>query len=123
VSISLLWRGRNKEEAMIFFTGSTGTIGSALIEELAALGVRTRALVHAPKYVSTVEREGVEVTLGNFELPEALDAALEDVERAFLLTPADPRQPEWEKNFVEAPERAGVDRAFLKSAVSTFSAG
>lgn len=79
---------------MILVTGSTGNVGSALIEELAALGVRTRALVHTPEKAATVEREGVEATVGDLESPKTLDAALEDVERAFLLTPADPRQPE-----------------------------
>src|ERR687886_606183 len=93
---------------MILVTGSTGTIGSALIEELAALGAPTRALVRTPEKAGTVERGGVEATVGDLGSPETLDAALEAVEQAFLLTPADPRQPEWEKNFVEAAERAGV---------------
>ncbi len=35
---------------------------------------------------------------------------------SFLLTPADPRQPEWEKNFVEAAERAGVRHVVKLSA-------
>ena len=49
---------------MILVTGSTGNIGSALIEELAALGVPTRALVHTPEKAGILEREGVEVTVG-----------------------------------------------------------
>ena len=101
---------------MILVTGSTGTIGSALIEELAVLGAPTRALVHTPQRVSIMKREGVEVTVGSFDAPEALDEALEDVERAFLLTPPDPHQPEWEKNLVEAAERAGVRQVVKLSA-------
>src|SRR5215203_5963273 len=101
---------------MILITGSTGTISSALIEELAALGAPTRALVHNPQKVSTLEREGVEVTVGSFDAPVVLDEALEDVECAFLLTPPDPHQPEWEKNLVEAAERAGVRRVVKLSA-------
>src|ERR671933_1501690 len=101
---------------MILVTGSTGTISSALIEELAALRAPTRALVHTPEKTSIVEREGVEVTLGDLGSPETLDAALEDVERAFLLTPPDPHQPEGEKNLVEAAERARVRQVVKLSA-------
>lgn len=49
--------------------------------------MRRRALVHAPEKVAAVEREGVEVTVGDFGIPETLDAALEGAEHAFLLTP------------------------------------
>jgi uncharacterized protein YbjT (DUF2867 family) len=64
-----------------------------------------------------VERGGVEATVGDLGSPETLDAALDAVEQAFLLTPADPRQPEWEKNFVEAAERAGVRHVVKLSAL------
>jgi uncharacterized protein YbjT (DUF2867 family) len=101
---------------MILVSGSTGTIGAALIEELAILGAPTRALLHTPEKAGTLEQEGVEVVVGDFESPEALDAALEDMERVFLLTPGDPRQPEWEKNLVEAAERAGVRHVVKLSA-------
>ena len=101
---------------MILVTGSTGTIGSALIEDLALLGAPVRALVRTPEKAGTVERGGVEATVGDLGSPETLDAALDAVEQAFLLTPADPRQPEWEKNFVEAAERAGVRHVVKLSA-------
>ncbi len=101
---------------MILVSGSTGTIGSALIEELASLGAPTRALLHTPEKAGIVEQAGVEVVVGDLESPEALDAALEDMERVFLLTPGDPRQPEWEKNLVEAAERAGVRHVVKLSA-------
>ena len=101
---------------MIVVTGATGNVGSALIEELAAMGGPARALVHTPEKVATVEREGVEAKVGDFGAPETLDAVLEGAERAFLLTPPDPRQPEWENNFIEAAERVGV-RHIVKQSV------
>jgi uncharacterized protein YbjT (DUF2867 family) len=101
---------------MIVVTGSTGNVGGPLIAELAAMGVPTRALVHTPEKAGVVEQEGVEVMVGDFGAPETLDAALEGAERAFLLTPPDPRQPEWEKNFVEAAERTGVRHVVKLSA-------
>jgi uncharacterized protein YbjT (DUF2867 family) len=93
-----------------------GNVGGPLIAELAAMGVPTRALVHTPEKAGVVEQEGVEVMVGDFGAPETLDAALEGAERAFLLTPPDPRQPEWEKNFVEAAERTGVRHVVKLSA-------
>ncbi len=101
---------------MIVVTGSTGNVGGPLIGELAALGVPTRALVHTPEKVGVVEQEGVEVVVGDFGAPKTLDAALEGAERVFQLTPPDPRQPEWEKNLVDAAERAGVRHVVKQSA-------
>ncbi len=102
---------------MIVVAGSTGNVGGPLIGELAALGVPTRALVHTPEKAGVVAQEGVEeVIVGDFGAPETLDAALDGAERAFLLTPPGPRQPEWEKNFVEAAERAGVRHVVKQSA-------
>jgi uncharacterized protein YbjT (DUF2867 family) len=100
---------------MIVVAGSTGNVGFALIEELAAMGVPVRALVHTPEKVASVEREGVEANVGDLGAPETLEAVLEGVERAFLLTPPDPRQPEWENNFIEAAERAGVHHVVKQS--------
>src|SRR5215212_3569678 len=104
------------EARMIVATGSTGNVGGPLIAELAAMGVPTRARVHTLEKVSVVEREGVEVMVGDFGAPETLDAALEGAERAFLLTPPDLRQPEWEKSFVQAAERTGVRHVVKQSA-------
>ncbi len=102
---------------MIVVTGSTGNVGGPLIGELAAMGVPTRALVHTPEKAGVVAQEGVEeVIVGDFGAPETLDAALEGAERAFLLTPPDPRQPEWEKNLVQAAERTGVRHVVKQSA-------
>ncbi|HEV8044189.1 MAG TPA: SDR family oxidoreductase [Rubrobacter sp.] len=93
---------------MILVTGSTGTNGGALVEELVALGAPVRAMVHTPQKAGSVEREGVEAVVADFDAPETLDAALEGADRAFLVTPPDPRQVEWERNFVDAANRAGV---------------
>ena len=100
---------------MILVTGSTGNVGAPLVRELAAMGAPTRALVHTSEKAGAVERESVEVMVGDFGAPETLDAALEGVEHVFLLTPPDPRQPEWEKNVVRAAQRAGVSHVVKQS--------
>ena len=93
---------------MIAVAGSTGTNGSLLIEELLASGAPVRAMVRTLEGASSVGREGVETVVADFGAPETLDGALEGAQRAFLVTPADPRMVEWERNFVDAARRAGV---------------
>jgi hypothetical protein len=99
---------------MIVVTGSTGN-GQPIDQGARGPGVPTRALVHTPEKLAAVELEGVEAMVCDFGTPETLDAALEGAERAFLLTPADLRQPEWEKNFVQAAQRAGVGHVVKQS--------
>ncbi len=106
---------RRKGIRMIVVTGSTGNVGAPLVRELASTRVPTRALVHSPEKAAAVEQLGVEVMVGDFGDPQTLNTALEGADHAFLLTPADPRQPEWEKNFVEAAEGAGVAHVVKQS--------
>lgn len=107
---------------MILVAGSTGTNGSLLIEELVAAGAPVRAMVRAPEKASSVERDGVEAVVVDFDSPETLEAAMEGVDRAFLVAPADPRQAEWENNFVDAAKRAGL-RHVVKLSVLGADAG
>jgi Predicted nucleoside-diphosphate-sugar epimerases len=48
------------------------------------------------------------VAAGDFDLPETLEAALQGVEKAFLLTPVAERFVQWQKHFIEAAQRANV---------------
>jgi uncharacterized protein YbjT (DUF2867 family) len=45
--------------------------------------------------------------VGDLEQPGSLDAALDGVTRALLISPLHPRQVEWQGNFVESARRAG----------------
>ncbi|MDQ4062927.1 MAG: hypothetical protein M3122_03325 [Actinomycetota bacterium] len=55
------------------------------------MGAPVRAMVRTLDKASSVERKGVEAVVADFGAPETLDAALEGVERAFLVTLPDPR--------------------------------
>ena len=81
-------------------TGATGQVGGALVEELGRGGVRgvTRSKEGAARRSSRAV-EGVVA-----------------VERAFLVSRDDPRQPEMEAAFVKAAARAGVRRVVKLSA-------
>ena len=102
---------------MILVTGGTGTTGKEIIGELHKLGAAgVRALVRDPGRASFIREAGFETVEGDFDRPETLDAALEGVERALLLTPPSPKTFEFQRDFIEAAKRAGVRRVVKFSA-------
>ncbi|MGN9908985.1 SDR family oxidoreductase [Phytohabitans sp. LJ34] len=93
---------------MIALTGATGTVGQALVKELAAAGLRPRLLVRGRSV-----RLGAVAGLGDpvpidLSRPQTMPTALAGVRRLFLLTPFSPQQDEWQVSLVEAAARAGV---------------
>jgi uncharacterized protein YbjT (DUF2867 family) len=58
---------------------------------------------------------GVEVVEGDFDVPETLFAALDGVERAFLLTPSSENAETQQLSFVDAARRSGVKRIVKQS--------
>jgi uncharacterized protein YbjT (DUF2867 family) len=93
---------------MILVTGATGTIGSAVIQHLTSQNVPIRALLRDVKKGSHLSSHSIEVVQGDFLHPDTLDAALQGVEKAFLLSANDARQIEMESNFIDATKRMGV---------------
>ena len=93
---------------MILITGATGNNGKELIRQLTAMGQRVRALVRKPAEAAKLDGPNLEVAAGDFEHPETLEAALQGVEKAFLLTPVAERFVQWQKDFIEAAQRAKI---------------
>jgi uncharacterized protein YbjT (DUF2867 family) len=93
---------------MILITGATGNNGQELIRQLTAAGQRVRALVRKPAEAAKLDGSNIELATGDFDLPETLEAALQRVEKAFLLTPVAERFVQWQKDFIEAARRAKV---------------
>src|SRR5256885_2189672 len=107
---------------MILVTGGTGTTGKEIIGELHKLGATgVRALVRDPGRASFIREAGFETVEGDFDRPETLDAALEGVESALLLTPPSPHTVAYHAAFIEAAKRAGVGRVVKLSAVGADS--
>jgi (4-alkanoyl-5-oxo-2,5-dihydrofuran-3-yl)methyl phosphate reductase len=90
---------------MILVTGATGTVGRQLVAELVAGGVGVRALSRTPEQAGLPAR--VEVVAGDLGRPETLGAALEGVERVFLLS-GGPEGPSHDTNLIGAAKQAGV---------------
>jgi uncharacterized protein YbjT (DUF2867 family) len=92
----------------ILLTGVTGTIGSFLIEQMAASGEQGQVMVRSREKAAELESLGFKTFIGDFNEPETLPPALEGVEKLFLLSVANPRQVEMQGNMVEAARVAGV---------------
>ena len=93
----------------ILVSGATGTIGSALIQELAERNVPFRALVRSRSRAQSLPKlPGMEVVIGDFDDAESLRHALEGMERAFLLTNSTERAETLQRTFVDAAQCTGV---------------
>ena len=93
---------------MILITGATGNNGKEIIRHLTEMGQRVRALVRKPAEAAKLAGSKIEMAAGDFDLPETLDAALQGVEKAFLLTPVAEHFVQWQKDFIEAAQRAKI---------------
>ncbi|MEV0151983.1 MULTISPECIES: SDR family oxidoreductase [unclassified Nonomuraea] len=92
---------------MILITGATGNVGSELVTLLAARDIPVRAMTRNP--AKATFPAGVEVVTGDFDQPDTLAAALEGVEKVFVLPPGyGPEGPVQERALVAAAIRAGV---------------
>jgi uncharacterized protein YbjT (DUF2867 family) len=102
----------------ILITGATGTVSSALIDQLkGAPGVRVRALARSEANATKLRGAGVEAVLGDLEDPDSLPAAFEGADEMWQLAPPGPRAPEQSMNALWAARRAGVKRIVRMSAI------
>ena len=72
----------------VLVIGATGTVGSAVVEQLAAEGAAVRALSRNPAGARLPA--GVEGVAGDLTAPERLDAGLDGVDSVFLVWTAPP---------------------------------
>jgi uncharacterized protein YbjT (DUF2867 family) len=93
---------------MILITGATGSNGQELVRQLAAAGQPVRALVRNAAKGASLKGPNVELAVGDFDQPASLDAALQGVDKAFLLTPVAEPFVQWQSAFIDAARRAGV---------------
>ncbi len=93
---------------MILITGATGTNGSEAVKQLLAAGAPVRALVRNPAKATDLSAAGVEVVAGDLADVASLEAALQGVERAYLIAPVDSRSVELQANFIQAAKSAGT---------------
>src|SRR4030095_11902870 len=106
---------------MILITGATGNNGQELVRPLTAMGQPVRAFVRNPAEAARLKGPNIDLAVGNFEKPETLDAALQGVEKAFLLNPGAGRSVHWQRAFIESARRAGVKHVVKFSGIGADS--
>lgn len=90
---------------MILVTGATGTVGREVVAQLSAAGHNVRVLTRNPSKAQFDAR--VQVVAGDFDKPETLTTALENVERVFSLSTG-PQLATQEANLAQAAKKAGA---------------
>lgn len=93
---------------VILISGATGNIGSEVVNHLTEKKLPLRALVRDRSNAAKLAAQGIELSQGDFSQPDTLKAALQGVEKAFLVMPNDLHQVELESNFIDAALKAGV---------------
>ncbi|GHO47063.1 SDR family oxidoreductase [Ktedonospora formicarum] len=95
---------------MILITGATGLTGTALVHEFRKHHEQVRILTRDAKNAIMFEDDpNIEIAVGDMLKPETLDDALNGVDKAVLLSTADPvAMAETQISFINAAKKAGV---------------
>lgn len=94
---------------IILVVGATGTVGSRLVRQLAAAGVKPRALVRSQEKADAIASLATPV-IGDLLVPESLEGAFRGVERVFIIGRASPQIETLERNAIDAAVSAGARR-------------
>jgi uncharacterized protein YbjT (DUF2867 family) len=95
---------------LILVTGATGNTGSALLQQLESRRAAVRAMVRSSRDAARLPKTEAAVVVGNFDDPRSLEAALDGVTKAYLVTPSSPDAEAQQVRFAELAAAAGVGR-------------
>jgi uncharacterized protein YbjT (DUF2867 family) len=95
---------------LILVTGATGNTGSTLLQELERRGAAVRAMVRSSNDAVRLPKTSATVVVGNLDDARSLEAALDGVTRAYLVTPSSPDAEAQQVRFAELAAAAGVGR-------------
>lgn len=102
----------------ILVTGSTGNVGSQVVKQLSAVTTksRVRAAVISKERAGELKDTNAELVEMNFNNPETVRAALQDVQKVFLLTPLVSNMEEISAEIIEQAKKAKVRHIVKQSA-------
>jgi uncharacterized protein YbjT (DUF2867 family) len=93
--------------SLVLVTGSTGTIGTEVIQALVSVGVPVRAAYNSSRSLKKLEALGVTETVQlDMSDSSSLDAAFQGVSKAFLLVPFTAEIVELGQALIDAAQRA-----------------
>lgn len=103
---------------MILVTGATGHLGSAIVNQLVkeTPSNSIAILAREAKKAADFKNKGIEVRIGDFDTPAALNEALKGVNKIVLISGTDPvHRFQQHKNVVDAAKKNGVKRIVYTS--------
>jgi uncharacterized protein YbjT (DUF2867 family) len=101
---------------MILITGASGTVGKAVLMEVARSGEKHRSMYRSKEDAAKAPA-GTEAVIADFKDKTSLALALRGVESVYLVCSPIPDLVQLEGNAIEASEAAGVKRIVLNSAL------
>jgi len=101
---------------MILVTGASGTVGKAVLSEVARSGAKHKAMYRSAGE-SAKAPAGTQTVVADFAKKETLAPALHGVESVYLVCSPIPDLPQLEGNMIEASAVAGVKHMVLSSAL------
>jgi uncharacterized protein YbjT (DUF2867 family) len=101
---------------MILVTGASGSVGKAVLAEVARGGAKYRAMYRSAAEAAKAPAGGP-AAIADFSDKATLVAALRGVESVYLVCSPVPDLVRLESNMIEASEAAGVKRIVLSSAL------
>jgi uncharacterized protein YbjT (DUF2867 family) len=101
---------------MILVTGASGSVGKAVLAEVARSGAPHRAMYRS-KQEAAKAPAGTETVIADFSDKASLAAALRGVDSVYLVCSPIPDLVQLEGNVIEASQAAGIRRVVLNSAL------
>ncbi len=103
-------------KATILITGATGNIGTEVSKQLSAEKVPFKAMVRSAEEAKLLKSlPYCEIVTGNFDDTASIEAALQGIETAFLLTNSTEKAEKQQSDFVEAAKKSGVKHIVKQS--------
>jgi uncharacterized protein YbjT (DUF2867 family) len=94
-------------QSPILVVGATGTVGSRVVRQLAAAGIKPRALVRSQQKAEAISAVATPV-IGDLLVPHSLEPAFLGVERVFVLGQPTQDLETLERNAIEAAVAGGA---------------
>jgi uncharacterized protein YbjT (DUF2867 family) len=101
---------------MILVTGASGTVGKAVLREVAKSGAPHRAMYRSPEEAAKAPTD-TETVIADFAKKETLPPALRGVETIYLVCSPIPDLVQLESNVIDACVASGVKHVVLNSAL------
>ncbi len=98
----------HSSQPTILITGATGSNGTELMQRFTAHQIPVRAMTRKASHAGAIESPTTQIVEGDFGKPETLKAALEGIEKAFLLSNSTEDAQQQQLDFVEIARQSGV---------------